>query len=217
MNIKTITNEPRRGCGFRKEGGLYLVSGGLMMPCGGLPVPLEVCPVCHSGIHPTRGWTWIQAAVLFKAAEIREDCGSESCRWCPVSHPPERAGLLWVGEKFYPTTEEFTKESAAQGVSRRVSAIPNDFEIGKTWVYFAHRKAVHVSTPLPSEPGTVAWTDDYVPGIFHAFRPTAIEYIVKPDDDEEKLQRLEDRGITLIRLIRTDDGKGQGLLDENAM
>jgi hypothetical protein len=36
---------------------------------------------------------------------------------------------------------------------------------------------------------------------------------VKDDDTEETLERLEKRGVTLIRLVRTDDGNGNGVLD----
>ena len=64
MNIQTIVNESERGCGFRKKGGLYLVSEGLAAPCGKLPIPLTVCPVCGQGIKPSRGWTWINGKKL---------------------------------------------------------------------------------------------------------------------------------------------------------
>lgn len=74
---RSTTNEPRRGCGYRKEGGLYLVGGGLSAPCGRLPIPLTVCPVCNGGIHPARGWTWVSPRALFGAAGA--DCGTENC------------------------------------------------------------------------------------------------------------------------------------------
>jgi len=105
-------------------------------------------------------------------------------------------GLLWIGEKFYDTPQDFTKEANNMGVSRRLSAVPNDFIVGETWVMVAHRKAVQSI----NDGGEI----DFSPGIFHAFRPTAIEYVVKPDDDEEKLKAMEKRGFTLVRVIKEE-------------
>ena len=51
--------EKERGCGFRKLGGLYVVSGKLAAPCGGLPIRLHVCEACGEGIKQSRSWTWI--------------------------------------------------------------------------------------------------------------------------------------------------------------
>lgn len=36
--------ETKRGCGYRKIGGLYLVAGNLSEPCDRLPWPLHVYP-----------------------------------------------------------------------------------------------------------------------------------------------------------------------------
>lgn len=222
MNIRTIANETRRGCGYRKPGGLYLVAGRSKDPCGKLPLPLETCPVCGGGIHPARGWTWINARRLFEGVEcILKALIMPANYSCILDKPPEKTGLLWIGEKFYKTPADYLKEGIEQGICRRISVIPHDFKLGSTWVLFAHRKTVECLTchtvgklnnealdPCPDCKGK-----GYIPGIFGCFLPQRIEYIVKDDDDEEKLQRLEDRGITLIRLIRTDDGNGNGVLD----
>ena len=58
--------EAKRGCGYRKVGGLYLVSDGLGIPCDRLPITLEVCPCCGAGIKPARGWTWVDVPTLVK-------------------------------------------------------------------------------------------------------------------------------------------------------
>jgi hypothetical protein len=42
--------EPKRGFGYRKVGGIYLVSGGKGRPCGCLPIPLHTCPSCRADI-----------------------------------------------------------------------------------------------------------------------------------------------------------------------
>jgi|GEM_PF-2940968 len=52
--------EARRGCGFRKINGLYLVGGGLSAPCDRMPYRLDRCPTCGEGVKFTRGHSWLQ-------------------------------------------------------------------------------------------------------------------------------------------------------------
>lgn len=214
--------ESARGCGYRKGGGIYLVSGGLMAACGRLPVPIDVCPTCHHGIHRSRGWTWIDI-----------DKFTASMPPCPITTEPQhatcamngetgRAGLLWVGTQFYPTPQSFRDEAKHMGVSRRISAVPKDFKVGETWVLFAHEKVFN--EPCPSEDvrvvgGTVHHDEDcecegegviWKPGIFHAFMPTAIEYVITGDETEEELDRLEKRGFSLVRVIREGEIQFEG-------
>src|SRR6516162_7484212 len=97
--------EARRGCGYRKVGGLYLVSGILSEPCHRLPLELHVCATCGQGVKQTRGWTWVQADKLFgggcKGGVVRSgqyECSPAHCKSCPVCFPQlmgERQGLLW--------------------------------------------------------------------------------------------------------------------------
>lgn len=195
----------KRGCGWRQQGGTYLISGGLMSSCDKLPVPLTVCPTCHGGIKPSRSWTWVDADHLLQAADCRDDFG---CAGCPLARPMGQVGLLFIGEKFYRTPEDFTREALRQGVSRRVPALPNGFVLGQTWVLVAHRK---VAFPCP-EP--MLEHDDcqtcggtkiiHAPGIFHAFKPTAVEYVVKGDETDEELERKRQRGITPVRVERLE-------------
>lgn len=186
MTIRTVTDH-ERGCGWRKEGGLYMMGGEIMIPRSCLPVKLDVCPVCHHGIKPTRGWTWVQPKGLM------EPCKNPMC---VLSALPERAGLLWVGEKFYPTPHDFLVEAAQQGISRRITAIPKDFKVGETLVLFAHRKVV--MEPLTG--GSI-----YKPGIFSAFIPNRVEYVVKKGDSTEKLESLEKRGVQLVEVVRAGE------------
>ncbi len=204
MAIRTSV-ESARGCGFRAPGALYLVSEGMMESCDRLPIALPVCPACGAGTKPSRGWTWIAPDLLLEGHLGPHKPVAHSKR-CPLGGPGrlgERAGLLWIGEIYYPTPEWFTREAAAMGVSRRISAVPRDFVLGETWVLVAHRKAVLSWAPDATEP-------DYAPGIFHAFLPDAIEYIVKDGDDEEKLAKLEAKGISLVRVVREEQ---EALLD----
>ena len=144
----TISTERARGCGYRKPSkggvGVYLVADGTEAPCGLLPYPLEVCPCCGGGIKATRGWQWITPQLLFGGdvmsalAGVERDCPQskrfkiagnserqQGCPTCPIGTPPPGLhGLLWVGEKFYSTPEEFMREAGAMGVSRKIKAVP---------------------------------------------------------------------------------------------
>lgn len=186
--------EPARGCGYRHNG-FYMVSEGSGMECGKLPIELLVCHACHQGVHPTRGFTWINTD-LFKKAKCRT---GENCGICPMAEPKKRMGLIWIGSKFYKTPRDFTNEAAMIGISRRVAQMPNNFEVNKTWVALAHRQAI-----------STFGKDNAViqkPGIFHAFKPTRIEYVVKGDETEERLDALEKRGFTLVKVIRDVDAQ----------
>jgi hypothetical protein len=219
-----VRRDKERGCGWRKEGGTYLVSGGISVPCGRLPVIVEKCPCCGGGIKPSRGYTWIDPRKLLEG----HDCAFHGkkgglwdmdrfCRTCPL-HPgkePEKAGLLWVGGKFYPTPEDWMKEAKEQGVSRRIPAVPKGFKVGETWVLVAHREAIKEACPdCQGEGGgngghlscdTCKNTGEiFRPAIFHAFLPQAIEYVVKEGDSEEKLNAMEERGITCIKVERDE-------------
>lgn len=189
--VTTIVNEAGRGCGFRKRGGLYLRADGLGKACGLFPMPLTVCPCCGAGFPPARGWTWIDFDKLSEKAE----CAGPDCGKCPARRIG-RAGMLWVGEMYYATPEDFTAEAAFQGVSRRVSKLPKGFQLGKTWVLLAHRKAVLVERPTTDN----RYATKYAPGIFHAFKPTRVEYVVRGDETEQQLDRMERRGISLVKL-----------------
>jgi len=197
MNIRT-SKEGKRGCGYRQPGGIYLVMDGLGRECGALPIELSVCPCCHHGIKPSRGWTWINLA-QFAAAGA--GCKMPNCGNCPIADAViQEVGLLWVGEKFYTTTRDFTQEADRMGISRRIAQVPKRFEIGKTWVALAHRRAI--PEPFKLEDGN--GKGKFKHGIFHLFRPQRIEYIVKVHDTPEKLERLEKRGFTLVRVFKAD-------------
>ena len=167
MSVVTSV-EQARGCGYRKPAkdgvGIYLVGGGLSEPCGLLPYPLDVCPCCGGGVKATRGWTWVTPQLLFgksdvlsKVAGIERECSLSrklrvvgqnttrelGCPTCPIgSPPPGKHGLLWIGESFYKTPDDFYREAGTQGVSRKIKAVPKEFKLGETWVLLAHRKAV---------------------------------------------------------------------------
>ena len=202
MNIQTVI-EKKRGCGYREPGGLYLRTDGIGRICGALPIELVVCPTCHQGIKPARGWTWINIAALVdvRGCKLEGDSfdneGKGGCGDCPIADAKiQTAGLIWVGEKFYKTPEDFSREGREMGISRRITMVPRGFKLGETWVALAHRKAIW--NKITEDPGTTEIY--YKPGIFHIFKPSRIEYVVKEFDPQDKLERLEKRGITLVRV-----------------
>ncbi len=220
-------SEPERGCGFRKRGGLYLVSDGEGRSCGRLPIPLTTCPCCGEGIRHNQGWRYVDLDKL-SGTEFCAQHGSEHCGNCPFSRPMGKAGLLWVGQKTpsgkgYASTKDFTDEAAHMGISRRISTVPREFKVGETWVALASVVAIKNPEPPPVEPQPPAvlldplQADAYetaleshdkalaaykpqLPGIFYLFKPNRIERVLHEHevDDRKLIDDLVRRGITPV-------------------
>ena len=160
---------------WRKPGGLYLIAGAPAEPCPLLPVALHVCPTCGEGLKPARSWTWVDADKLL-GLPLQHPAGSppEHPARCPLGHRLGRAGLLMDRlEAFYPTPQAFMEEAARAGISRLITAVPREFQRGRTWVLCAHRSAIAAA------PGA-----DPTAGVFTLFRPTAVEYVVRGDESD---------------------------------
>ncbi len=219
--------EAKRGCGYRKVGGLYLVGEYRAVACDRLPFPLTVCPTCGHGIKVGRGFTEIVPATLFGNHENCQD-HNRPCRVCDPTTEP--AYIMLVGEKFYPTPEDFINEGIAQGFSKRIAQIPLKFKIGETVIYLAHHRACVVREPvaLQQAMSILEQTQDKIQpklleaekvaratGIFAAFTPQRIEKLYwqseldkMTDKEREKLQK---RGITPVGIPDGDeDHKGKG-------
>jgi len=196
-----IRHEKPRGCGRRKPGGLYLVAPGDGVPCCKLPFKLDVCPTCRAGIKPSRGWTWVDGDALLGYAACTDPLPRRTP--CPAAQPMGQVGLLWVGEKFYPTPADFTREAADMGISRRIPALPKGFKLGETWVFLAHRKGI--SMCLEAEDGTQE--EVFYPAIFRIFKPTAVEYVVRGDETPGELEKLIDRGITPVKVLPAEEAE----------
>lgn len=112
-----------------------------------------------------------------------------------------KSGLIWVGEQFYKTQEDFLREARSMGISRRVSVVPKGFKLG-TWVLLAHRRGVPHQEDIPDglfaefEVKQTRW----IPAIFSVFKPFALEYVVKGGETEEELERLVRRGLTPVKV-----------------
>ena len=206
--------DSKRGCGWRQPGGLYLVSSGESVTCGKLPVPLTICPTCGGGIHFARSWTWVDGNALL-STKICNTPPPVDCFRCMLEKSLGRCGLLWIGEKFYKTPAEWTNEAEKLGVSRRIPAVPREFQLGKTVVLVAHIKAIKSRCATCTGFGSVVLPSfcpnktceagfTYAPGIFSAFLPTAVEYVTNGTETDEELESLSKRGITPIKIMRTE-------------
>ena len=202
--------EPKRGCGFRKVGGLYLMGSGGGAVCDRLPIELSVCPCCNQGIKQARGWTWIDLPRLVGGQHAGCGCGIPRCPLCKEPERIGRAGLLWIGERFYKTPGEFMREGSALGISRRVSAVPRGFKLGETWVMLAHPKTIPCPAETCSGDCERCGGSRYLPGIFHVFMPLRIEKIITESQaTAETLADLDKAGITPV-VVPDNDRDHQG-------
>jgi hypothetical protein len=205
--------EGRRGCGFRKPGGIYLVGPATGYPCCKLPFPLTVCPCCNQGIKPARSWTWVDVDKLLFPIENPQSAfiHNDHCNMnCPLSRPGiGKAGLLWIGGSFYKTPGEFLSEANEMGISRRIPSVPKEFVVGETWVLLAHRECIYEGPTTKEwvgewkdtgQPTPNAHKNDWIPGIFSVFKPTAVEYVVKGGETQEELEALVKRGLTPVNV-----------------
>ena len=82
---KIFTGEPKRGCGFRKLGGIYLVSDpGAQLPCHVMPYPLLPCECCGLTVPFSRGYGWVRPR-YFTADCKNTDCPAH--RQCVFTMP----------------------------------------------------------------------------------------------------------------------------------
>lgn len=207
--------EKRRGCGFRKVGGLYLCSDGIWVSCDRLPLKVGRCPVCGAGIHFARAFTEINPHQLWGS----HDPCFDRIRPCHVCDPKdERAFIMMVGAKYYPTPISFLEEATEMGVSKRIPFVPKNMELGKTVVYLAHPKAVEVHESLAVQQAmavveqagnpqqalfpletVVKAKPDYKMGIFCAFIPQKVQKLCwESEYTEENMEKHNKRGIELV-------------------
>lgn len=165
-------------------------------------------------------------ALLGMAADkARDVAASAICETCSFNGLREgKVGLMWVGGKYYPTPESFKKEAVSMGLSKRIAQIPKELVVGTTWVWLAHRETIPAEHKLDCRglgsmketdiEGLVRKTNDGTllewcncgakptPGVFHAFVPTRIEYVVKGDESDIEIEALAKRGLTLVKVER---------------
>lgn len=223
--------EGKRGCGYRKAGGIYIVSGGIGEPCERLPIPIVTCDHCkRPGIEFTRSIQWVGVSYALAGAKACE-FNPGHCPHCVIcqpvnmereAEPKDLFALMWVGESHYPTPMDWTKESNAMGVSRRLNAIPKEMVLGKTWVIVAHNRAIERKCETCKGLGYVGQAAKDAdkcetcdgkgklgtPGIFHAFRPRQYELVVTPSMAKQEwvkeLQKKHGDGLKLVEVPEDD-------------
>lgn len=225
----TVVNEGARGCGFRKVGGMYLVSDGPVSGCGKLPVPLDAlnvfeCPCCgeRTQLPPDYGIRLSRAPRMLHNPELLWrglPCASSGrngmCTTCPLSNAYETgpALLVTVGETYYATPEDFAKESRQMGISRRIPQVPQGFVVGETWVLLAHSKAISKVEMQDRDPETGQLYMEpkpvtvYSAGVFSMFRPRRIEIVVDGTEPDEKIDDMLKRGLTPVLVHNPDKAK----------
>ena len=198
--------EERRQCGYRTVGGIYLVCDGEGLVCDRLPFDIATCPTCGHGPKPTRSFSWLpNPREMFGG-----DCERCLCPVgvCPACNPTDgHQGLIWLGSSHY-SAQEWHAESAQMGVSRKISGVPKDFEIGTHWVYVAEREKAEKFEKTEHD-GHITLTiveEGHPARIVSAFKPERIEIIITKSmsEDERIMARIEKRGLTPV-VVPDDD------------
>jgi hypothetical protein len=197
--------EEKRGCGWRKVGGAYLVGEGLTVECDALPLDLEPCGECGYAVPFSRGIQEIHSGYLTsKVEKAHQRLPRGLCKDsfpCPIcgSGLPKKIFLMYVSQEYY-TPESFISEAKRMGVSKRIApqSIPKNFLLGRDWIFLAHKRVSFSARALLSD----EWKDEIKRGIFYAFRPQRIEMLLWKDtlreNFESEIQEWEKKGFTVV-------------------
>ncbi len=196
--------EQKRGCGYRKVGGLYLVGGGVGEPCDRLPMAIVPCPTCGEEPRFNRGMSKINPLRIFGLHSEKEACFDLPAPGMldpdPICSPSDVAYLMWVGKEY--TANTFIVEARQMGVSKRIHQIPKDFQVGLDWVWLAKLQLI------PPAGKTLAIDSNergYGAGIFSIFKPSAIEKIITESQATAgEAAALKEQGIVPV-VVPDDD------------
>jgi len=225
MRIETSV-EHRRGCGHRSPGktgvGIYLVGPMIAEICERLPYYVNPCNCCGSKFVFFRGWTSVHPAErCIDSPQCRLDGPQENhrhelCAMCSPEIAGEKAMVMFVGDKFY-SPRKFIDEALRMGISKRVSSLPKWFEVGKTWLYLAHNKAIlkqrvdpETNKPVFDEKTEQPVMDSF-PGLIGCFQPVQIDLVV---DDLNKIPKRAERlakqfGDENVRVVKVFPYEGK--------
>lgn len=186
--------EPKRLCGYRTVGSLYLIANPNFTTCHRLPLPLNVpCSSCGQIPRFNSSISYISPLKIFQPCstciQYPDDkalCSAE----CPVCNPQLQGFLVWVGSLYY-TLSSFLAEANTLGISKKIPFIPKFFHPGIPW-YFAHAKAM--KNPNSSAPPQASRQGIFLSGYFQRFE----KLIWKKDANEQTLSDLQNKGIDPI-------------------
>lgn len=198
-----MAQEQKRGCGYRRVGGMYLVGKYIGVSCDRLPLPIGKCPICGEGLKFPRQPREFNP---LKFLGIHENCTDEH-RPCSVCDPTsEPAYLFGVGREYTP--QEFITEGLTMGFSKRIHQIPRNLKLGKTVVYLCHNQAYEIPDESAEETNKNNPKLVETPkmkkalGIFTAFIPQRIEKLywqsALDDMPAKEKAKLKKRGITPV-------------------
>lgn len=193
MPIETI-----RGCGYRQVGGLYLVSDAFnIVQCDRLPMEIPVCACC--GEHPrfTRGIAKIDPYHLWGDHPYQNENKCLCKKDCYVCYPNRKSYLMWIGKEY--TMGSFYDEAYRLGISKRIPHIPEGFELGDS-VFLAMKNYLKKEGNKKAD------------AVIIAFKPNRVEYLQEQKKEyskkeQEKINSLKERGITIIYVKRTPDNE----------
>lgn len=181
----------KRGCGFRKVGGFYLVGAGLTHLCERLPLKIPSCPCCGERPRPNRGIQKFDYGKYFGTDEY-SNC-PPNCWVCyPDTIIDMEQYLMWVGKRYY-NPDSFINEAEMHGVSKRISRKMIDhISIGTSVIFLAYQSMI-------SDNHDKRIKHD---AIFYAFIPTAIEHLMTESEyrdlPEEEEEEMKERGIRIV-------------------
>jgi hypothetical protein len=143
----------------------------------------------------------LQSTALFRDAKA---CAKKGCK-CPLRYAETFGpiGLMGVGASHYKKPKDFIEEAIRLGVSKRIPRVPKELELGKTWVFLAHKKAIEIyanDTLLPDME-----IEKFHPGIFYAFIPEAIEVLVDEGFAKEEIDAYKKRGFRIVEVPISDE------------
>jgi len=102
--------------------------------------------------------------------------------------------LMWVGNKFYPSPNDFLQEARTMGACKRVPMLPRAVVAGESRVFLAHDEAITSELLAHDEDVADEEGSGGSPGIFAYFVVNGITFITTPGTNIP--EELKKRGIT---------------------
>lgn len=207
-------SESKRGCGYRKIGGLYLVCDPSdFVVCDGLPMRLMACDCC--GYYPkfSRSLQELKPSYVDEMSKKSHTLkGKTPCScyaFCPICAADYTVtyGLMFVSKDYY-TPASFIAEAETLGVSKRISEVPSWLTLGKSWILLAHNETPNVSLEEIKGEGLLSKEPTKSRQVFYAFKPSRVEMpVFKGELSQNEITALVEKGITPVFIDPTPENK----------